>query len=177
MNPMMSLIGKFVTSFGVAEAYLNMLLQGLTGMSEVSARIICSGMRNTDIIKATKDLITVSEMTEAQKNKFQNILTQLSKISIMRNNLVHRHIFVSSETKVIASNTFTSKRYDPNDVSKIIAEEVPYDIPTIEAACNDLLFIVNYILFWKFAPANLDTNYYQSYTWQYNPPESANRDR
>jgi len=77
--------GHFVASYALAESALHIVARHFSGMPDNKARVVFSGMRQSDVIDRLRSLI-LPEKTES----INELLTQFSDITEARNQFVHR---------------------------------------------------------------------------------------
>ncbi len=170
--------GQFINSFANVESNLQELLRKLTGMSDAAARVICAGMRNSDLIARLRGLVSIpSIVDDEQKFRITRILDQFLVIAKTRDTLVHRSGFVT--TAAVASFDFNSKMPHPR-------EGIPYfwftreilgkAISDLRAMSDEMQFVLHgEIMREVIARSELSDPdsflYFESYKWQYKPPE------
>jgi hypothetical protein len=119
-TPQFEAIGRFITSFALAEAGCHMLARKLSGLSDAKARIIFSGMRLSDISAIIRQIIKIDQLEEAEVDA---CLTQLSLIEKRRHSLVHRTTNVSGGG-VMVTNFMTAKSQSSREIETISHQEL-----------------------------------------------------
>jgi hypothetical protein len=164
-------LGRFITDFGRTESLLHLLLRKLTGMSDKAARIICAGMRNSDLIKKLRGLLEIDDTNKDKKARLERIFKQFLIISEMRDHIVHRWSFVTNEGITRTNNALTSRKS---------AEYLQYELKTLTDASSDLgimffeLFVVTGFVTATppKEPGDPDNRLYLTYKWKYKKPKN-----
>jgi hypothetical protein len=85
-----AVLGEFVNTFANAETILHVFLRTITGMKDRDARLVFDRWHFHDLITTSRDLVKISELSDEQKNCFEDSAKKFLEINIMRRNLVHR---------------------------------------------------------------------------------------
>ncbi len=161
-----AVLGEFITSFAFTEAGLHVFFRKLTGMKEDAARIVCAGMRNSDLIRKIKDLSEISDLAEETKARVRRILKQLLIVSEIRDHVVHRwSVFYPGSSVALSTDFLTAK----TQVAPV--NFIRYDKETITNAQMDL-WMMQVELMAISTPRlhqNPDKKSYLTYSWRYKP--------
>jgi hypothetical protein len=169
--------GEFISVFAYTESLLSVLLRLLMGMEDDrKARIMCEGLRGTDIIKKIKELHKLPERPDQEKLRLESMFKQFNLVSEMRHNLVHRWSAVAGD-RLISSGSLTSKggsnsfEFYIYDISILRAA-----ISDLEMMCQEIRFIIHDVNPKHFGPLHEEPDF-EYYSWQYKPVLLSNTDR
>jgi hypothetical protein len=180
-----AVFGEFINTFANTESWLQSLLRKLTGMSDAAARIMCGGMRNSDLVSRLRGLSKIADIEDSQKNRIERILDQFLVIGQTRDKLVHRHGFVvqgatismdANSRTMPESGELTYFLFPMHVLRDAISDlsQMSYELQLI-AIGRDRLKAIHVVA--GFSDLGSEWNQFESYTWRYKSPAPAILDR
>lgn len=106
--PNYALIGRLITEFARAEAYIHLLATRMAGMEQDRASLIFSGMRMSDVATIIRSMALYDSLEKEEFSDIDACLVQLELVGRERNKLAHRFVSISAD-KIEASNHYTAK--------------------------------------------------------------------
>jgi hypothetical protein len=101
-------VGRLVTEFARAEAYVHLLASTLLKNGHLGS-IIFSGMRLGDLIERIRGMLRVQEAVQEEYSDIDACLTQLDLIGKVRHKLAHRFVVMMGLDKIEVHNAYTAK--------------------------------------------------------------------
>jgi hypothetical protein len=119
----LAVIGRLITEFARAEAYVHLLTCRRSGLGDVKARPVFSGMRLGDLAERLRGIIRLGEQEEGEYDDIDACLTQLDIIGKQRHKIAHRFTEIY-ESKIVTNNIYTSKSFDEYQSDVFTPEEL-----------------------------------------------------
>ena len=113
-TPYFAAIGRFITTYAMAEHQVHVLARKLSRMSDAKGRIVFSGMRLGDLADRIRGLLRTTGASKKRYDEIDRCLRQLDLIATQRNNLVHRFVRYSSG-KITVTNVVISKSIETHE--------------------------------------------------------------
>jgi hypothetical protein len=163
-----AVVGRLIVEFARAEAYVHLLTCRRSGLGDIAARPIFSGMRLGDLSERLRETIRLKEQEEGEYTDIDSCLTQLDVIGKQRHKIAHRYVELGTGT-VRTSNLYTSKKF-------YVHEDDEFTLEDIEKMIDDCLRIRRRILRHTDGEARRRERYDPSFLpalfapWQYKSP-------
>jgi hypothetical protein len=124
-----AIIGRLIVEFARAEAYVHLLTCRRSGLGDVKARPVFSGMRLGDLSERLRGIIRLGEEEKGEYVDIDACLTQLDTIGKQRHKIAHRYVEIGGDN-ISTSNLYTSKVFEvheddeftTDDLEKMIAD-------------------------------------------------------
>jgi hypothetical protein len=102
-------LGRMIAAYARAEASVHVLARHLSGLPEVKARAVFSGIRLPDLTDRIRQMMRIDKIPDGTYQDVDACFVQLHTIAIQRGKLVHGMIDDAGEEGKAVSNFFTAK--------------------------------------------------------------------
>jgi hypothetical protein len=167
-EPYFAALGRFITSYAIAEHQVHLLARRLTRLNDAKARIVFSGMRLGDLAERIRGLLRVTRTTIKRYNEIDLCLQQLDFIATQRNNLVHRYV-IYQHGQIEVTNIVVSKSIEVSE-RQIFGIA---DFESMDSDCASITLRLRVVCGGLEVPPPLLK--WARWPWRYKPPQPARR--
>jgi hypothetical protein len=135
-------LGRFVSEYAWVETAFHMLFRHYTGLPDDTARLISGGMSSEQLRKAAKALASLNKEEPQTLKEVEWLFGQFADITKLRNNVVHRSVFVN-EDQLISSTILTAKRKDDYEVLRASLKDISAATEDLSTIYLRIILLIN----------------------------------